>query len=279
MKQMKRGLAVLLAAAMMVTSLPQGAFARERTDLTEPGAEGGISVLEAGQTLGEEPASEENGKTEDGENHRGNVPVEETSEGKQPEEESAKTGEQQSEEEIGVGKEQPGEGIGAKRPQSGEETGTEEKQPEKDTEVEQPQPGEKIGAEEMRPEEDPRGEQAQPGETAGAAEPQPEENLGEGNPTAVRDASSAMSQPQAEPDGGNILMQADDKANARSVVEEYTFLTAGQSLHHTEENGRQYVFAPEESGWYILSGESKGGHSFGLQVDQTRYREGEEEKI
>lgn len=59
--------------------------------------------------------------------------------------------------------------------------------------------------------------------------------------------------------------------SARSVVEEYTFLTDGQTLHHTDYNSEEYVFAPEKSGFYYLNAKSTTDCLFIFGVDRVLY--------
>lgn len=65
--------------------------------------------------------------------------------------------------------------------------------------------------------------------------------------------------------------QVQELENAREVVEEYTIMTVDQPLSHTEKGEKEYLFQPQESGWYRFTGESVSDCTFDLSHDKTLY--------
>lgn len=74
-----------------------------------------------------------------------------------------------------------------------------------------------------------------------------------------------------EGEAENSLMGPAEDGASRSVIEEYTTLTVGQELHQTDGERQEYVFSPEESGYYRLSCNSIRGERFYLRADRTIY--------
>ena len=61
------------------------------------------------------------------------------------------------------------------------------------------------------------------------------------------------------------------RAAARTVVEGYTMLTAGQELHQTTGEREIYKFSPEQSGYYNLSCDSVNGQEFRFEAEKCIY--------
>lgn len=69
----------------------------------------------------------------------------------------------------------------------------------------------------------------------------------------------------------NNFMEPAADSVSRSVVEEYITLTVGQELHQEDGERQEYVFSPEENGYYRLSCNSVRGERFYLRADKTIY--------
>lgn len=88
---------------------------------------------------------------------------------------------------------------------------------------------------------------------------------------ALVDNAGSTSQEEMTPSDELEVKSDGVKMAAREVVEEYTFFTEGQTLHHTSSDSQYYVFAPETSGWYYIQAESQNKEDFRIDWDYYIY--------
>ena len=86
-----------------------------------------------------------------------------------------------------------------------------------------------------------------------------------------KDPEEPNAEETLEGEAENSFMEPAEDGASRSVVEEYTTLTVGQELHQEDGERQEYVFSPEESGYYRLSCNSTRGERFYFSADKTIY--------
>ena len=200
--KMKRAVAIFLAALMVVTTLPQTAYADEHQIVQDGDGEKDSEATEKMMQTKQEVSSEQLN-----EEKTGDEKTEQASEKQNGEEKTKQASEEQTEEE---------------NTEQASEEQTEE-------------------------------------ETERASEEQTEEE--------TERASEEKEQIEEATEINST------EAIVAETTEQYTFLTDGQTLYHTDYFDTEYMFVPKKSGYYYLYAESKTDCSFTLKANKTIYYE------
>lgn len=109
-------------------------------------------------------------------------------------------------------------------------------------------------------------------------EPDTQAPVSEVNPESEEKSTeadeTAGEQPQVEESVPEETKEAKPQTEAkqqRTAVDQYTMLTAGQTLKQTTGKSVAYAFKPEKSGWYHLKAESVSGQKLNLRLEKVIY--------
>lgn len=102
-----------------------------------------------------------------------------------------------------------------------------------------------------------------------------EETAGEAVTEETEEVTEEVTEEAAEETTEALESEEENKAE---VVEEYTLLTVGQTLHQTTADSVLYAFEPEESGWYRIQAFCASGDEPWMNVEKTIYYTWDEEE-